>query len=275
MISTDIYVTFLYIVRNKADILIMDKLSRKNLILDTLNQKKKIRTRELLELLDVSPITLRKDLKELELEGLIARQYGYISISDSILDVNSYMTRLEKNKDKKEKIASRALETLKDAKSIAIGSGTSCYYLASKLPPNTQLSIVTTGIFVAMELLKKPRSEVYIVGGRIYKPDLFVSGKISQDFLSDLYFDIAFFSSAGVVPGEGFFEEKYEYSYMRNNILERSEKIYFLIDSSKIGQRLFYNLYNFKHNVTVITDSGIKEAQKNMFKDTSSGLIIA
>jgi DeoR/GlpR family transcriptional regulator of sugar metabolism len=258
-----------------GNMLTMDKESRKNLILDTLNKKKKIRTRELLELLDVSPITLRKDLKELELEGLIARQYGYISISDSILDVNSYMNRLEKNKEKKEKIALKALETLKDARSIAMGSGTTCYYLASKLPPNVQLSIVTTGIFVAMELLKKPRSEVFIAGGKIFKPDLFVSGKMSEDFISDLYFDIAFFSSAGVVPGEGFFEEKFEYSYMRNNILERSKEVYFLIDSSKIGQRFFYNLYSFRDNVTVITDSGIKEGHIKMFKDTGSNLIIA
>ena len=51
-----------------------DKESRKNLILDTLNQEKKIKTNDLLTLLDVSPITLRKDLKELELEGLITRQ---------------------------------------------------------------------------------------------------------------------------------------------------------------------------------------------------------
>ena len=252
-----------------------DKESRKNLILDTLNKSKKIQTGKLLELLDVSPITLRKDLKELELEGLITRQYGYISISDSILDVSSYMKRLERNRENKEKIALKALELLKGAKSIAMGSGTSCYYLASRMPPDIQLSIVTTGIFVAMELLKKSRSEVYIVGGKIYKPDLFVSGKISEDFLSDLFFDCAFFSSAGVVPGEGFFEEKFEYSYVRNNILERSEKIYFLIDSSKIGQRLFHNLYGFKENVAVITDSGINEGQIKMFKDTGSNLIIA
>jgi DeoR/GlpR family transcriptional regulator of sugar metabolism len=266
---------FSYIFMKKAVILRKDKESRKNLILDTLNQKKRIKTGDLLEILDVSPITLRKDLKELELEGLITRQYGFISLSDSILDVNSYMNRLEKNKDKKEKIAFKALEQLGNAKSIAVGSGTSCYYFASKMPPNVQLSIVTTGIFVAMELLKKPRSEVFIAGGKIFKPDLFVSGKISEDFLSDLYFDIAFFSSAGVVPGEGFFEEKFEYSYMRNNILERSEKIYFLIDSTKIGQHFFYNLYSFGENVTVITDSGIDEEQVKRFKDTGSNLIIA
>ena len=76
------------------------------------------------------------------------------------------------------------------------------------------------------------------------------------------------------MPGEGFFEEKFEYSYMRNNILERSEKIYFLIDSSKIDQRFFYNLYGFKENVTVITDSGIDEEQVQRFQDTDSSLII-
>ena len=62
---------------------------------------------------------------------------------------------------------------------------------------------------------------------------------------------------------------------MRNNILERSKKIYFLIDSSKIGHRLFYNLYGFKDNVAVITDSGINKEQIKMFKDTGSNLIIA
>lgn len=266
---------FSYIFSLKGNLLKKDKESRRNLILDILSQKKKIRTSELLELLDVSPITLRKDLKKLQLEGLVTRQYGFISISDSILDVNSYMNRLEKNKEKKERIALKALEMLGDANSIAIGSGTTCYYFASNMPPTASLSIVTTGIFVAMELLKKPQSEVYIAGGRIYKPDLFVSGKMSEDFLSDLYFDIAFFSSAGAVPGEGFFEEKFEYSYMRNNILERSEKIYFLIDSSKIGRRLFYNLYGFKDNVTVITDNGISKEQIDMFEKTGSSLIIA
>ena len=58
---------FPYIVIKKVVILRKDKESRKNLILDTLNQEKKIKTGDLLKLLDVSPITLRKDLKELEL----------------------------------------------------------------------------------------------------------------------------------------------------------------------------------------------------------------
>ncbi len=253
----------------------MDKEERKKIILDTLHKNDKIKTMDLQKILDVSPITLRKDLKELEIEGIINKSYGYVRSKKTFLDADSYLERVEANKEVKEHIAEKAATLINEGQNISIGHETSCLYLARKIPFDMKISVVATGIYVALELLNKPRIEVFITGGKIFKPYLFISSRLADDFISKMYFDATFFSTDGVVPGEGFFESFSGYSFVRKKILENSKEIYFLVDSSKIGKKSFYKFFKFKENVTVITDKGITKEQIKEFELNNNNLIIA
>ena len=95
---------------------------RQTTILDLLSKSKKIEVSSLALMLDVSQVTIRKDLDALEKSGIIIREHGYAVLNDSD-DIN---TRLAYHYEIKQKIARKAAETIHDGETLMIESGSCC-----------------------------------------------------------------------------------------------------------------------------------------------------
>ena len=102
---------------------------RQTTILDLLSKSKKIEVSSLALMLDVSQVTIRKDLDALEKSGIIIREHGYAVLNDSD-DIN---TRLAYHYEIKQKIARKAAETIHDGETLMIESGSCCSLLALEI----------------------------------------------------------------------------------------------------------------------------------------------
>lgn len=142
----------------------MNRLER---IIQLVSQKKKIDVNSLSEQLDVSKVTIRKDLDKLESKGLLRREHGY-AVLNSGDDLN---VRLSYNYNIKRRIAEKAAELVQDNDTIMIESGSTCALLAEVLcQTKRNIKVITNSCFIANYIRQYSSCQIILLGG-YYQPN--------------------------------------------------------------------------------------------------------
>ena len=156
--------------------------NRTNKILELLTSEKKVEVSQLAEYLDVSQVTVRKDLDALEAKGIIKREHGY-AVLCSADDING---RIAYHYEEKKKIALKAAELVSEGDTIMIESGSCCALLADTLTQlHKDLTIITNSAFIAAYIRGKSNFQIILLGG-IYQQDSQVMvGPMVQECVSN------------------------------------------------------------------------------------------
>lgn len=135
---------------------------RQTKLLDIVNREQKVSVTDLAEALNVSEVTIRKDLTALEQKGLLHREHGYAVMSAS----NEALHQLSFNYERKRRIAVRAAESVKNGETVMLTSGTCCTLLAEELAiQKNDVTIITNSAFLAAFIRKYPKTHVILLGG--------------------------------------------------------------------------------------------------------------
>ncbi len=208
---------------------------RRRAILERLQQNGRVTVKTLSELMHVSEVTIRQDLRALEARGVIERTYGgavYRGGPASLPEL-SFNTRLMKKRREKNAIAEYAAALVQDGYSIALDSSTTVYALAPYLKAFDKLTVVTNGLMVAQSFLNTGTRQVRVLlpGGRLRRDSISVVGP--PDNLPDVNLNIGFFSSRGITGTIGATEVDPDEMKMKQALLSRCLTIVLLVDSSK------------------------------------------
>jgi DeoR family transcriptional regulator of aga operon len=117
--------------------------------------------------MEVSGVTIRKDLKLLEDKNLLFRTRGGGSINNPYAVDRPINEKEFINSDEKKKIARAAIELIGQTDSIMIGSGTTVFEMAGHAFPGTNITVITPALKVGLELSNIPNVEVLQLGGLI------------------------------------------------------------------------------------------------------------
>src|SRR3546814_3193867 len=153
------------------------------------------RSLDLCKALDVSSVTIRKDLKLLEDKNLLFRTHGGATLN------NPYMTDRPVNEKEKlqsaEKmcIGAAAAKLIQPNDSIVIASGTTVLALAKALQTRESLTVITSALNVALELLRHKDIEILKLGGVVRKSSTSVVGPYSEHILDDFFCSTFFLRS--------------------------------------------------------------------------------
>ena len=129
-------------------------------------------------MLDVSQVTIRKDLDALEKSGIIIREHGYAVLNDSD-DIN---TRLAYHYEIKQKIARKAAETIHDGETLMIESGSCCSLLALEIAKTKQeVTLITNSAFIAEYVRRYKNIHVILLGGEYQKESQVMVGPITRN----------------------------------------------------------------------------------------------
>lgn len=233
----------------------MIKDERYKKIMKLLTSSGTVSVNEIMEELKVSDMTVRRDLNNLEKEGLLKRVHG----GAKVITFNEELSHKEKkiiNLNEKKSIAKKAAELISEGDTIFLGPGTTIELLANLIQKN-DIKIVTNCLPIFEILSKKnDQRKVYLVGGEIRASTESFFGEITNSVLSNMKFKKAFFSCNAVNNNEimtSTLEEGVTQSIALNNSQER----YLLADSSKIGKNDFCVYYNLE-DITklIINDDG-------------------
>lgn len=234
--------------------------------------QKKVLVNELSVQFNISQVTIRKDLQQLEDEGIAKRIYGGAVLSDCALP-----SSLSNAKDKiRIALAERACEEIQDGDSIFLGSGQTCCYLAKLLDRFHRLSIVTNNITALNDLLKTD-SRVYLLGGEVTSTDahtLFSSPENPNTFTDHVFVSKAFTSISGIDLQAGLTVHSIVSTHIYRNLPSIARSWYLLADSHKFGQIAMYSIADLNAFQYLITNA-IPENYRSVLQQNKTKILLA
>lgn len=245
-------------------------MSREEEIISIVSQKKKIEVNELSELLNVSKVTIRKDLDRLEARGLLHRQHGFALLNNTD-DINY---RLAQNYDLKMKIALEASKLVNDGEVIMIESGSTCALLAEELAFNrNDITIITNSCFIASYIRKADSVKVILIGGEYQKASQVNVGPLVKQVISEFYVDKLFIGIDGFDQKRGFTGSDITRCDTTRTLATAANQTIVLTDSSKFTQNGVVSEFGFDEISKVYTDAGINEDALKFLKQKNIDVV--
>lgn len=234
----------------------MLKRERLNKIASMVEEKGIINVSELIETLNISDMTARRDLDELERSGKLIRFHGGAQSMSYNLDAE--LSHLEKTtihvKEKKE-IAEYAATLIKDKETVFLGPGTTIEMLASLLLTR-DVRVVTNSLPVFKQFSDKGNENCILVGGDYRaKTGCFVGG-LANSMMASLKCQAAFFSCNGIFNDQVSTSSVGE-GEIQNIAVNNSQQRYLLADEHKFNHSDFYVYYHLYNLDAVVTNSSI------------------
>lgn len=222
-------------------------------LLEIVNDNKRIEVAKLAEALNVSQVTIRKDLDALEQKGLLRREHGFAVITSSD-DINS---RLAFNYDIKRKIARLASELVSDGETVIIESGSCCALLAEELAFNKKdITIITNSMFIA-SYIREGNAKVVLLGGDYQPESQVVVGPLTRKCLKDFFVDKLFIGTDGYSSKIGFTGKNLMRTETVKAMAESANKIVILTESSKFSDRGVVSQFRAEEVNYLLTDANI------------------
>lgn len=222
-------------------------------LLEIVNDNKRIEVAKLAESLNVSQVTIRKDLDALEQKGLLRREHGFAVITSSD-DINS---RLAFNYDIKRKIARLASELVSDGETVIIESGSCCALLAEELAFNKKdITIITNSMFIA-SYIREGNAKVVLLGGDYQPESQVVVGPLTRKCLKDFFVDKLFIGTDGYSSKIGFTGKNLMRTETVKAMAESANKIVILTESSKFSDRGVVSQFRAEEVNYLLTDANI------------------
>ncbi|MBQ9300719.1 MAG: DeoR/GlpR transcriptional regulator [Clostridia bacterium] len=189
---------------------------------------------------DISEMTLRKDLKQLDEQGRIVRIHGGARAIKTVRGTEMPLRqRLTQHIDKKRVIARKALAFLQAGDFVFLDSGSTATELA-KIFPDIRCHVFTGGLSCVNELSGLTHPVVHVLGGMLNKSSLSVRDVRLAYELENYHFDVAFLSVNGFFPDIGFSSLRPERQLMEQTVLRHAKKSIMLLDSTKLDESCPY-----------------------------------
>ena len=226
--------------------------------MDLLSKQSGLRVPELAKALDVSEGTVRNDLNALESEGRLTRVHGgAVLIENDQFQNNSFKLRSQINLAAKLAIAREAADLVKDGDSILLDASSTIYFFARALSKRSKLRVVTNGFEVARELAQNSSNNVFLIGGIVNNDSSSVTGLLSERIIEELRIQKAFLSCSGFSLERGMTEVHLAEAQLKRKVIESSQQLYALVDSSKFGQEDLTSFMRSEKITHLFTDTGL------------------
>ena len=243
-------------------------------ILDCLARDGYVRVAEMAKELDVTTVTIRKDLKYLEEKKLLYRTHGSASPVNPQTQEVEVREKEKIHIDEKRRIAMAAAQLIEPDDSIIIASGSTVQMLGDFIQPQGHLTVVTSSLKTAVQLNSMDRVDVIQLGGNVRKNSLSVVGVYTSQFFEQITCSKLFLGVDGIDLDYGITNSNIEEALLNIKMIEASQRTIIMADSSKFGRRGFGRICNFDRIDVIITDSGITASVARAIEDAGIELII-
>ncbi len=248
---------------------------RREKIFELIREDGHAKVHELSRIFNVTEVTIRQDLEKLEEEGWIVREHGGAYLKNIGLSVRNIELQSKENLAQKAAIARKALELICDGDTILLDSGSTTTELAKLIKGFRNLTVITNALNIALILGEDPEIHLVLTGGEFKAPTLSLTGQKAADSLEGLHVDKLFLATAGITLKSGLTYPSISDLVVKKAMIESAEEVYLVADSSKIGKSSFASLSALSLIDTLITDSNIKEEDRDHLTGQGIKLILS
>lgn len=213
------------------------KEERQQKILAEIEEKGSVIVKNLAEKFNVSYMTIRRDLREIEAVEIIKRTYGgaILSIKSSNHNEPPTLDRMDLMREEKIKIARAVAQLVGQGEMIFLGSGTTTLYVAHELRERDDITVVSNALTILNELATLGKMTLIGVGGFLRRSEFSLIGHFTNNTIEDLRVDKVILGMRGVHPRFGLTSEHPQELITDRSIIGISNTIIVVVDSTKIG----------------------------------------
>jgi DeoR/GlpR family transcriptional regulator of sugar metabolism len=235
--------------------MVMVPAERRKQILELIEKRNSISVAELCRLLDVSDMTIRRDLRILSNRGLLERVHGGALSRRGRSYEPPYHSRATNQIIQKEIIGRCAAALVHEGDSIALDVGTTTLEIAKALVNTPNLTIITASLPIANVLSEAPNIRLILTGGIVRNQELSMIGHIAEQTYREFHIDKAFVGIGGLHPEAGLTEYNLEDTLVKKAMIASAEQVIVVADSSKLGETCFASVSPLSVVDTLVTDA--------------------
>lgn len=240
---------------------------RKNLILEKLQEEKRVVVSELSELFDVSEETIRRDLDKLEKEGFASKTYGgAVLVENSNTDM-PFSVRQKRNIEAKKVIAELIEGLIQDGDHIVVDPSSTAVFIVNALKGKKDLTIVTNSIEVLVELSDVSGWDIISTGGTLKENYLALVGPKALEGIHSFNSDKVILSCKGIDMDKGITDANEMFSQVKKAMLQSAKQKILAVDSTKFESVAFSKICDVTDLDMVVTDKKPTDAWLEYFKD--------
>jgi len=227
---------------------------RLDIIAQELQQAGYVSVPDLSARLGVSEVTVRSDLNALERAGALVRAHGGAVAVRSSDNALSFAVRQRLHLAEKERIAALAAGLVADGDSIVLDASTTSWHLARRIATRRDLTVLTTGLYIALELLHSPGISVIMPGGRLWPEAASLVGPWDSEILGQGNLRTAFIGGRGLTLEQGLTDANPDEVALKRKLASLVSEVTVLVDGSKLGKVAFAPLLAVDEIRRVVTD---------------------
>lgn len=218
----------------------MELRGRKKDIFDILCEEGRVSVAKLAEVLYVSEMTIRRDLREMEDEGILKRYRGGAVLITSHNEM-PIAQRFFVDEREKKLLSNQAAKFLDNNLTVYIDSSSTCLYIIPHMSKFKNITVITNSVNALLSA-SKLKIDCIMIGGRYYPQDMCFVGSLAERYAEQFNVDVAFFSSQGISEDGIISDCDIRQTMIRKVIMENSGKNIFLFEKSRVNQKYLYTV---------------------------------
>ena len=244
-------------------------------ILHLLKEKGIVRVDELSRDLDVSVITVRRDLASMESDGLLERTHGGAISANVKVNEPSYLDKGQQNVSVKAAIARKTAELIEPGETVFINSGSTTSMVLKEIVGIPRLTIITNNVGALHNLETGPDIDLILTGGTLRSGTGCLVGEDALSRLSMSFPATTIIGVDGISFRRGLTSHNpHEAAVTRKMIDQTSGRVFLVADSSKIGSLSLHHVSSLSSVTALITDSLPDSSMREDFDAAGVRLIV-
>ncbi|WP_291635782.1 DeoR/GlpR family DNA-binding transcription regulator [Clostridium sp.] len=239
---------------------------RKSKILDRINKYSKVKVCDLSQRYEVSEVTIRRDLQELEEDKLIKRVHGGAILNHNTKFEPTFSEKIDKFYDEKESVGKLAASIIADGDTIAIDTGTTTLSIAKYIVAKN-ITVLTNSLDIAYELAKKPDVEVIVTGGALRWETRAMVGSVADNTLKNFRVDKAFIGTNGICIIDGLTTPNIIEANTKREMIKIAKQTIVVCDHTKFGTVSFAKIVDLDSVDMIITDNQLENELLEKFEE--------
>lgn len=229
-------------------------LERRNLILEKLQEDRKVIVGELSRQFGVSEETIRRDLEKLDKDGLCVKSYGGAVINESTSIDMPFNVRNKRNVAGKQCIAGLVANEINDGDHIILDASTTAVFIAKAIKNKKNLTVITNSIEIIIELSDVENWNIISSGGSLKEGYLALVGPRTVEGLGAYNVEKAIMSCKGIDLDKGITEGNEQFSQTKKVMQKVSRQCILAVDHTKFGEVAFSKLCDISDVDMIVTD---------------------
>jgi DeoR/GlpR family transcriptional regulator of sugar metabolism len=262
---------------------------RRALILDEVRRRGGVRVNELTRKLNVSDMTVRRDLDALAHQGVVEKVHGgAVPVAEASTHEPGFEAKSGLEQSAKEAIARAAASMVQPGSAIALSGGTTTFALAHHLLDVPDLTVVTNSVRVAdvfhagqrragagAQSASRPGAATVVLTGGVRTPSDSLVGPVADRAIRSLHFDLLFLGVHGLSVEAGLSTPNLAEAETNRQFVRSARRVVVIADHTKWGTVGLSSFATLEEVSTLVTDSGIPEVLRAEISEHLADLVVA